>query len=217
MSTIVTRAGKGSPLTYAEVDANFTNLNTDKIQSGYTVSSLTINSITVTGGSINGTPIGAVTASTGNFTNLEYSGTLTGGTGVLNIGSSQIYKDSSGNVGLGTNSPTCKLQVSGGAIAGGYGTMSSITTACAFATRNVANKSGISSSQTFTTTVPPAGTICVLMVGKGNSTNAVITFSTGFHSSTATLTTGTDATKKFHITFVSNGNELYEISRNGPI
>ena len=29
MSTIVTRAGKGSPLTHTEVDANFTNLNTD--------------------------------------------------------------------------------------------------------------------------------------------------------------------------------------------
>ncbi|MFM2134417.1 MAG: hypothetical protein RL156_1698 [Bacteroidota bacterium] len=34
MSTIVTRAGKGSALTYAEVDSNFTNLNTDKYQSG---------------------------------------------------------------------------------------------------------------------------------------------------------------------------------------
>jgi hypothetical protein len=30
MSTIVTRSGKGSPLTHVEVDANFTNLNTDK-------------------------------------------------------------------------------------------------------------------------------------------------------------------------------------------
>ncbi len=30
MSTIVTRSGKGSPLTHAEVDANFTNINTDK-------------------------------------------------------------------------------------------------------------------------------------------------------------------------------------------
>jgi hypothetical protein len=30
MSTIVTRAGKGSPLTHNEVDSNFTNLNTDK-------------------------------------------------------------------------------------------------------------------------------------------------------------------------------------------
>jgi len=34
MSTIVTRAGKGSALTHTEMDANFTNLNTDKYQSG---------------------------------------------------------------------------------------------------------------------------------------------------------------------------------------
>lgn len=31
MTTIVTRAGKGSPLSWSEVDANFTNLNTDKL------------------------------------------------------------------------------------------------------------------------------------------------------------------------------------------
>ena len=34
MSTITTRSGKGSPLTNNEVDANFTNLNTDKLESG---------------------------------------------------------------------------------------------------------------------------------------------------------------------------------------
>lgn len=34
MSTIVTRTGKGSALSYTEVDDNFTNLNTDKYQSG---------------------------------------------------------------------------------------------------------------------------------------------------------------------------------------
>ena len=32
MSTITTRAGKGSALSYAEMDANFTNLNTDKLE-----------------------------------------------------------------------------------------------------------------------------------------------------------------------------------------
>jgi hypothetical protein len=32
MSTIVTRAGKGSALSFAEVDGNFTNLNTDKVE-----------------------------------------------------------------------------------------------------------------------------------------------------------------------------------------
>jgi len=34
MSTITTRSGKGSPLTHDEVDSNFTNLNTDKYESG---------------------------------------------------------------------------------------------------------------------------------------------------------------------------------------
>ena len=33
MATIVTRSGKGSALTHTEMDANFTNLNTDKIES----------------------------------------------------------------------------------------------------------------------------------------------------------------------------------------
>ena len=37
MATIVTRSGKGSPLTNTEVDANFTNLNTDKLESAITV------------------------------------------------------------------------------------------------------------------------------------------------------------------------------------
>lgn len=32
MATIVTRSGKGAPLTNAEVDANFTNLNSDKVE-----------------------------------------------------------------------------------------------------------------------------------------------------------------------------------------
>jgi hypothetical protein len=32
MATIVTRSGKGSPLTNAEVDANFTNLNDNKVE-----------------------------------------------------------------------------------------------------------------------------------------------------------------------------------------
>ncbi len=36
MATITTRSGKGSPLTNSEVDANFTNLNTDKIEAATT-------------------------------------------------------------------------------------------------------------------------------------------------------------------------------------
>jgi hypothetical protein len=281
MSTIVTRSGKGSPLSHVEVDANFTNLNTDKIQSGNTVAALTITSATINGGSITGitdlavadggtgasdaatartnlglaigtnvqaydadlsaiaalaptadnfivgngtawtletpaqsrtslglgtiatlsapagtvvgtsdtqtltnktialgsntvsgtlaqfntavtdadlvslagtetltnktltsptlttpalgTPasgvvtnltgtasiningtVGATTANTGSFTSLAYTTTLTGGTGIVNLGSGQFYKDASGNVGIGTSSPSVPLQVTAG-------------------------------------------------------------------------------------------------------
>lgn len=61
MSTIITRTSKAQPLTFAEVDANFTNLNSDKTENS---------SAAITGGTINGTVIGATTAANGNFTNL---------------------------------------------------------------------------------------------------------------------------------------------------
>jgi hypothetical protein len=77
MSTIVTRSGKGSPLTHTEVDNNFTNLNTDKLQSGDTAASLVITSADINGGTIDGATIGASSASTGAFTTLAASGTTT--------------------------------------------------------------------------------------------------------------------------------------------
>jgi hypothetical protein len=45
----------------------------------------------------------------GTITNLSattstFLGAITGSTNVINIGGGQIYKDSSGNVGIGTNS-----------------------------------------------------------------------------------------------------------------
>lgn len=44
-------------------------------------------------------------------TDLSYTGTLTGSTGVVNIGSGQVYKDASGNVGIGTISVNAKAQI----------------------------------------------------------------------------------------------------------
>ena len=66
MSTIVTRAGKGSPLTHVEVDANFTNLDTDKVEK---------TSAAITGGTINGTTVGATTPAAGTFTTASLTGT----------------------------------------------------------------------------------------------------------------------------------------------
>ena len=79
-----------------------------------TPSSGTVTNLTGTASiNINGT-VGATTATTGKFTTLEYTSTLTGGTGIVAIGTNQIYKDASGNVGIGTSSPTVKLQIGDG-------------------------------------------------------------------------------------------------------
>ena len=58
--------------------------------------------------------LGGTAAAAVSSTNLSYTGTLTGGTGVVNLGSGQFYKDASGNVGIGTSSPSYPLQVSKG-------------------------------------------------------------------------------------------------------
>jgi len=44
--------------------------------------------------------------SVGAFTNVVYTGTLTGSTGVIAIGTNQIYKDTAGNIGIGSISAT---------------------------------------------------------------------------------------------------------------
>lgn len=45
------------------------------------------------------------------FGNLSYTGTLTGGTGVLNFGSGQFFKGAAGDIGIGTSAPSGRLQI----------------------------------------------------------------------------------------------------------
>jgi hypothetical protein len=75
MSTIVLRATKGSPLTNTEVDNNFSNLNTDKLEATYAgaMNSLTggtsiVTLGTVTTGTWSATAIGATKGGTGQTT-----------------------------------------------------------------------------------------------------------------------------------------------------
>lgn len=82
MSTIVTRAGKGSALTHNEVDANFVNLNNDKLQGTVAVAN---------GGT------GATDAATAR-TNLSAQETLVSGTNIKTINSTSIL--GSGNIAL---------------------------------------------------------------------------------------------------------------------
>ena len=88
-----------------------------------TVNGLTLTGTVTTSGSLTlgGTldlssppAIGGTAAAAGSFTALSYTTTLTGGTGVVNLGSGQFYKDASGNVGIGTSSPSQKLSVVSG-------------------------------------------------------------------------------------------------------
>lgn len=86
MSTIVTRSGKGSPLTHVEVDANFTNLNTDKYQEG--------------------SEIGAVTPAAGTFTEVDIptnsgTSTVTKNTGIT----SWVYSGNSFSVATQETTP----------------------------------------------------------------------------------------------------------------
>ena len=62
----------------------------------YTLTSL-VNALPLTGGTVTGA--------------LAYTSTLTGSTGIVNLGSGQVYKDASGNVGIGTATPAVKLAV----------------------------------------------------------------------------------------------------------
>jgi hypothetical protein len=68
MSTIVLRSVKGTPLTNTEVDNNFNNLNTDKVEK---------TAAAITGGTINNTSVGATTPASGAFTTIAASGTTT--------------------------------------------------------------------------------------------------------------------------------------------
>jgi hypothetical protein len=140
MATIVTRAGKGSPLTNTELDANFTNLNTDKVEVGGalgTPSSGTVTNLTGTASiNINGT-VGATTPATGAFTTLSATSpaTFQAGTAALpaittsgdtNTGiffpaadtlaastasSERMRITSTGNVGIGRTNPGERLSV----------------------------------------------------------------------------------------------------------
>jgi hypothetical protein len=80
MSTIVTRAGKGSALTWTEGDSNFTNLNTDKMEN-FTAAGDSGTSQTISGGNTltiaGGTNLNSVASNTDTIT-VNLDTTVTG-------------------------------------------------------------------------------------------------------------------------------------------
>jgi hypothetical protein len=97
MTSITTRAGKGSPLTHNEVDANFTNLNNDKLDAA-------------------GIALGSAASPTLKFTGDPNTGIYSPGADQLAVstgGTGRLFVDASGNVGIGTSSPSSPLTVNG--------------------------------------------------------------------------------------------------------
>jgi hypothetical protein len=85
MTSITTRAGKGSPLTHNEVDANFTNLNNDKLDTA-------------------GIALGSAASPTLKFTGDPNTGIYSPGADQLAVatnGTGRLFIDASGNVGVG--------------------------------------------------------------------------------------------------------------------
>ena len=98
MATIVTRAGKGSPLTHTEVDTNFTNLNTNKLETA-------------------AIPLGTLAAPSISFLSDANTGIYSPAADTVafvTAGSNRVHITSGGLVGIGTISPDAKLLVSDG-------------------------------------------------------------------------------------------------------
>ena len=119
-------------------------------------------------------------------TDLNYTGTLTGGTGVVNLGSGQVYKDASGNVGIGTSSPIVKLHVA----TSGNTPIIAETTGGATSYLNLRNTGGqayiaannnalvfaVTAAATEAARIDSSGNLLVGATASANSTYSVATF-----------------------------------------
>jgi hypothetical protein len=197
MSTIVTRAGKGSALSYTEVDNNFTNLNTDKIQSGgsasiITLTSASISALTVISSTVTSSSISVLTATSASIPVLTSTSAsisaLTATSSTLTNPTVNNYTE--GVVSIGTVTSASTLSLTNGTVQTATLTAS---TAC-----------------TFTMPTATAGKSFVLLLKQAASTgNGTATF-TGVKFGTAGAPTITATAGKMDIlTFVADGTNWY--------
>jgi hypothetical protein len=69
---------------------------------------------------------------------------------------------------------------------------------------------------TYTTTVPVAGHLRQILILTSGTTSRTITFGTGFKP-VGTLATGTTSARVFVLTWLSDGTNLYEVSRTAAM
>ena len=191
MTTSLTlRTVKGSELTWGELDANFTALRTTADAA-----------LPAAGGSINSTPIGATTPSTGAFTTLSASGNASfGTTGAVGVVKLARYTDGAYVSELRLNgtgaAPALELYngvasatniYSAGAVAGSFSSTGLAVTGALSATNgaSITGASQAANTLTFTYSAIQAGTIGI------NSSGAMVF---GLDGSTGTTTRATIST-----------------------
>jgi hypothetical protein len=181
MATIVTRitggTAKGSPLTSAEIDNNFINLNTDKLEASFTGNSNLVTLGTVTTGTWSATTIATTRGGTGLTSFTNGGAVYATSTSALTTGTLPV---ASGGTGITTAPSSGTLLI--GTSAGGY----SSTTLTGTANRvTVTNSSGgitLSAPQDIATTSNPQfgslgiGTAASGTAGEIRATNQITSY-----------------------------------------
>lgn len=202
MSTIVTRAGKGSALSYTEVDNNFTNLNTDKYQTGGALGTPASGTLT------NCTGLPVSTGMSGLGTNVA---TFLATPSSANLAAALTDETGSGAAVFGTsptvNNPTITNYVESVVAIGTVTTTNTIAL-----TNGTVQTATLTASTACTFTMPTAtaGKSFILLLKQAATTgNGTATF-TGVKWGTAGAPTITATAGKMDIlTFVADGTNWY--------
>ena len=229
MSTITLRATKGSPLTNTEVDNNFSNLNSDKIESTYSgaMNSLTggssittVSSTTgITTGAWKATAIGAAYGGTGVANNAASTLTISGayGTTLTVSGTTSLTLPTSGTLATTTSTMAAGATWNGNVIGAAYGGTGVANNAASTITITGAYSLGLTLSANTSLTLPTSGTLATTastMTGTWNGTaigaNYGGTGQTSYTIGDLLYASGTTALSK-----LAAGTSTYVLTSNG--
>jgi len=171
-----------------------------------TPSSGTVTNLTGTASiNINGT-VGATTANTGAFTSLSYTTTLTGGTGIIAIGTNQFYKDASGNIGIGVISSAAHVNIEN---AGGTANLLLSTTDITSAKGGILRFGGV--------TTKHFASIEGLLTQSASNTTGTLAFFTRSVTTDAALTEQLRITRDGNVTVTGPGGLGYGTGSGGTV